>query len=363
MSDNFQNAVAIIAKQEEKFIKLVESSKTDVMFKNELLFASQAMMNNDYLCKCATTNPLSLRNAFSQVAAYGLTLNQSRQLAYLVPRDGQVVLDVSWRGMVWVAVNDGAIRDCFVELVYSNDKFEYRGKRQSPIHTFNPFDKKADRGEFVGCYVEASLPDGRVHVEAVTADDIKAARDSSDLWKRKKKGPWVDFEDSMRKKSAIKIARKYWPQTGAKLDGVIQYLNKDAGEGFSSNDVPVEVVERYMGAANVVEPEPLPTSNQVDQEPAPAAQPEQAANPEVADPAPADDVIEGEVVRDGSQVPPPADLPKKTINKVAEVVRRARAANCWEPAFEYVSTWPVVARDYAVTQLKSAQYVAQSQGE
>lgn len=57
MSDNFQNAVAIIAKQEEKFIKLVESSKTDVMFKNELLFASQAMMNNDYLCKCATTNP------------------------------------------------------------------------------------------------------------------------------------------------------------------------------------------------------------------------------------------------------------------------------------------------------------------
>lgn len=98
MSDNFQNAVAIIAKQEEKFIKLVESSKTDVMFKNELLFASQAMMNNDYLCKCATTNPLSLRNAFSQVAAYGLTLNQSRQLAYLVPRDGQVVLDVSWPG-------------------------------------------------------------------------------------------------------------------------------------------------------------------------------------------------------------------------------------------------------------------------
>lgn len=49
MSDNFQNAVAIIAKQEEKFIKLVESSKTDVMFKNELLYASQAMMNNDYL--------------------------------------------------------------------------------------------------------------------------------------------------------------------------------------------------------------------------------------------------------------------------------------------------------------------------
>ena len=167
----------------------------------------------------------------------------------------------------------------------------------------------------------------------------------------------------MRKKSAIKIARKYWPQTGAKLDGVIQYLNKDAGEGFSSNDVPVEVVERYMGAANVVGTEPLPTSNQVVQEPASAAQQEQAVNPRVADPAPADDAIESEAVRDGSQIPPPADLSVKAIKKVAEVVRRAREANSWEPAFEYVSTWPVDARDYAVTQLKAAQYAAQSQGE
>ncbi|WP_432780596.1 recombinase RecT (plasmid) [Pseudomonas corrugata] len=363
MSNNFQTAVAIIAKQEENFIKLVESSKTDVMFKNELLYASQAMMNNDYLCKCATTNPLSLRNAFSQVAAYGLTLNQSRQLAYLVPRDGQVVLDVSWRGMVKVAVNDGAIRDCIVELVYSKDEFKYRGKRQSPIHTFNPFDKKADRGEFVGCYVEASLPDGRVHVEAVTAEEIDAAREASELWKRKKKGPWVDFEDSMRKKSSIKIARKYWPQTGSKLDGVIQYLNTAAGEGFASTEVPVEVVERFMGAADVVASEPLPTSNQVDQQLEPSEDPEQAAEPETADPAPADDVLEGNVVCDGNQLPVHADLPQKVVKKVAEVVRRARAANSWEPAYDYVSTWPVDARDYAVTQLKASQYAAQSQGE
>nr|WP_290467311.1 RecT family recombinase [Pseudomonas fluorescens] len=363
MSDNFQNAVAIIAKQEEKFMQLVRAASTDVVFKQEMLYASQAMMNNDYLCRTAINNPLSLRNAFSQVAACGLTLNPSRGLCYLVPREGQVILDVSYKGMIKTAVNDGAIRDCIVELVYSDDKFVYKGKRHSPVHEFDPFDTKDRRGEFRGVYVEVTLPDGRVHVEAVTAVDLYKARDASELWKRKKKGPWVDFEDSMLKKSGIKIAKKYWPQTGSKLDGVIQYLNTDAGEGFSSNDVPVEVVERYMGGADVVESEPLPTSNQVGQQPAPDAQPEQAANPKVAGPAPADDVIEGEVVRDGSQVPPPADLPKKTINKVAEVVRRARAANCWEPAFEYVSTWPLVARDYAVTQLKAAQYVAQSQGE
>lgn len=363
MSANFQNAVAIIAKQEDKFISLVESSKTEVLFKNEMLYASQALMNNDYLCSCALSNPLSLRNAFSQVAANGLTLNQSRQLAYLVPRDGQVVLDVSWRGMVKVAVSDGAIRDCIVELVYSNDKFEYRGKRQSPVHTFNPFDKKADRGEFVGCYVEASLPDGRVHVEAVTAEEINKARDASELWKRKKKGPWVDHENSMRKKSAIKIARKYWPQTGSKLDEVIQYLNTDAGEGYASNSVPVEVVERYMGAAEVVDPEPLPTTNEVVQEAEPAAATEQHAAPETAEHAPADDAIEGELVREESGTQQPAGLPERVVKRVKDIVRRARESGSWQSALEYVSTWPVEGRDYAVTQIKAAQYVAQSQGE
>jgi len=190
MSD-FQTAVAIIAKQESKFVELVKSSNTDVAFKNELLYASQAMLNNDYLCKVALSNSLSLRNAFSQVAACGLTLNPARGFAYLVPRDGQVILDVSYRGMIKAAVNDAAIKDCIVELVYANDEFVYRGKRQSPTHTFNPFDKKADRGEFVGAFVEALLPDGRVHVEAVTAEEIYAAREASELWKRKKKGPWV----------------------------------------------------------------------------------------------------------------------------------------------------------------------------
>ncbi|WP_193388240.1 hypothetical protein [Azotobacter chroococcum] len=49
----FQNAVAIMVKLEDKFIELVKTSNTDVAFKNELLYASQAMMNNDYLCKVA----------------------------------------------------------------------------------------------------------------------------------------------------------------------------------------------------------------------------------------------------------------------------------------------------------------------
>nr|UVN18862.1 Recombination protein RecT [Pseudomonas aeruginosa] len=363
MSDKFQIAVAIIAEQEDKFIMLVESSETEVMIKIELLIASQGMMNYDYQCKSATTNALRLRNAISQDAANGWTLNLSRELANLVRRDGQVVMDVSWTGMVMVPVNHGAIGDCIDEWVYSEDNFEYRGQRHSPSHTYNPFDMNADRREIVGCFVEAHLPDGGVHVQAVTAEEIIAAGDASELWIRKKIGPSVDYEDSMGKMSAIKIARNYWRQTGSKLDGVIQYVNTEAGEAFSSNVVPVEDVQRYMAAAHVVESEPWPTSNQVNELPEPTVDPEQAAEPEVAEPARADHVFEGVVVRDRSQVAPPADIPGMVIMKVGEDVRRARDANSCEPPFVYVSSWAVDAPDNAVTELKSAEYVALSQGE
>lgn len=361
MSKDFQNAVAIIAKHEEKFVGLVSNAGTTVDFKTEMLYASQLMMNNDYLCKVALTNPLSLRNAFSQVAASGLTLNPSRGFAYLVPRDGQVILDISWRGMVKAAVNDGAIKDCIVEVVYSGDKFEYRGKRVSPVHTFNPFDKKEKRGDFIGAYVEALLPDGRIHVEAISSEEIYAAREASELWSRKKKGPWVDFFVSMVKKTAIKIARKYWPQTSHKLDEAIQYLNVDGKEGFTSNDVPLEVVERFMGNAEVVsgEPEPLPTSNeQSQQEAAPEPQPTQAASQEPAR------EVQGEVMPSEPAKPTDttADLPAKVVNKVDELIKRASNQGCWAAAREYVDSWPVEARDYAQRKLKAAEYAQASGG-
>jgi len=359
-SANYQNAVAVIAKQEDKFLELVKAAKTDVVFKQEMLYAAQAMMNNDYLCTVAINNPLSFRNAFGQVAACGLTLNPARGLCYLVPRDGQVVLDVSYKGMIKTAVNDGAIRDCIVELVYSNDQFKYKGKRHSPVHEFDPFDTE-ERGEFRGVYVEVTLPDGRVHVEAVTAKEIYKARDSSDLWKRKKKGPWVDFETSMFKKTGIKIAKKYWPQVGEKLDTVIQYLNTTAGEGFASHDVPISVVERYMGAAEVVdEAQPLPTSNEVEEQ-VPASETTQVepedAQAQVAAP------LEGEVLQasnDESQAP--VDLPPKVLKKAQEVVKRARESQGWKAARDYVSAWPVEARDYALRLLSTAEYQA-AQGE
>lgn len=367
MSEQLQNALAVIAKQEDKFKSIAKLSNSDVVFQNELLYAAQAMMNNDYLCNAAIQNKLSLRNAFAQVAASGLTLDPSRQLAYLVPRDGQVVLDVSWRGMIKVAVNDGAIKDANVELVYSNDVFEYLGKRKQPIFKCKPFAPLEERGDLLGCYVEAELPDGRFHVEVVTLKEIHAAREASDLWRRKKKGPWVNYESSMQKKSAIKIARKYWPFAGGKLDKVIEYLNTDGGEGFATTGVSVSAIERYMGNAQVVDPiEPLPTSKEEGLQPG-RVEAESAEVPAAElQPAPEAVLVEGELLAADSEAVPAPNFPERTLKKVAELVRRAGLSGAWNAALEYVSTWPVDARKYAETQINAARaeaYAIASHGE
>lgn len=379
VADPFKEAVKILGTVEDKFTSMVTSAKTDVNFKSEMLYASQAMMKNDFLATTAMRNPLSLRNAFQQLAASGLTLNPSRQLAYLVPRDGFVILDVSWRGMVKTAVLDGAIRDCIVELVYSNDKFEYRGKRQSPIHSFNPFHKKADRGEFLGCYVEAALPDGRVHVEVVTAEQIMAARDASAQWKKFKKGPWLDHEDAMRKKSSIKIAQKYWPHAGEKLDGVIHYLNTEAGEGYQTDALPVEVLDSYINNgkdSGVVVP--LPTSNAVHEaepvqaEPVADQQPEQPESQVQAEaqarPVEQEKPVEASQASEPqAQVevqPAQAGLPERVVTRVDEIIRRAAAQGAWNAAREHISSWGnAEAREYGLKALKAAEYAAVSQGE
>ena len=236
----------------------------------------------------------------------------------------------------------------------------YKGKRHSPEHIFDPFDTD-DRGDFRGVYVEVTLPDGRVHVEAVTAKEIFKARDASELWKRKKKGPWVDFETSMYKKSGIKIAKKYWPQVGEKLDTVIHYLNTTAGEGFASNDVPLSVVERHMGAAEVVEEtKPLPVSNEIQ---------ESASESEVAEAVVVQEQVQeaAPLVEQASPAPnveanDTPDLPQKVIKKAHEVVKRAKASGGWQAAIEYVGDWPVEARDYALRLLRAEQYRA-AQGE
>ena len=187
-----------------------------VHYDREASFAMQAMKNNSYLCGVAYSNQDSLKMAIVNVAAIGLTLNPVRRLAYLVPRDKKVILDISYLGFIQLAIDVGAIQWATAEVVYEQDVFHFQGLGVEPSHQFNPFSK--DRGEIVGAYCVAKTHGDDFLTEMMAIDEIYSIRDRSvsyRAWQKDngKKTPWITDPTEMIRKTVVKRAFKYWPMT------------------------------------------------------------------------------------------------------------------------------------------------------
>ena len=200
-----------------------------VNYDKECIFAMQALMKTDYAMKVANENPKSVHLAMINVASTGLTLNPANAYAYLVPRDGQIVLDISYKGLIKIATDSGAIVWARADVVYSADTFTYHGPASIPDHQADPF--KTDRGDIIGVYCIAKTKDGDILTEAMPMAELAKIRDKSMAYAKKKAGPWVDWFEQMAKKAIIKRASKTWPYTNDKLAQVIEVAN-DAEGGY-----------------------------------------------------------------------------------------------------------------------------------
>lgn len=208
-------------------------------FEREAEFAIQTIAANDYSTKLALNNRQSVVNAVTNIAAIGISLNPAKKQAYLVPRDGKICLDISYIGLMDLAMNTGAIRWAQAELVYSGDNFALNGFDKPPTHSFNPFAK--DRGDVIGVYVVVKTADGDYLTETMSMDEVNAIRDRSSAWKawvdKKKSCPWVTDPGEMAKKTCVKRAYKFWPKTD-RLEEAIHYLNTEGNEGLANLNKP-----------------------------------------------------------------------------------------------------------------------------
>lgn len=226
----FQQVVNYVHEQERMFNDVV--SDQSIVFAKESQFALQVLnkpdpKNKSQLCyagKLALQNPVSLQNAIINVAAVGITLNPASKLAYLVPRDGAICLDISYMGLLHIAQQAGAILWGQCKLVHANDLYESNGLDKAPTHKYQAF---GDRGAIVGGYCTVKTPDGDYLTEEMNMTDILKVKNSS----KAKTGPWVSFFEEMARKSIVKRASKYWPKVD-RLDKAINYLNTDMGEGM-----------------------------------------------------------------------------------------------------------------------------------
>lgn len=232
------NALAILHEDiygtRDTFVSVRTDDKLN--FEKEAGFAIQAITANDYACSIAMSNRQSVVNAVTNIAAIGISLNPAKKQAYLVPRDGRICLDISYMGLLDLAIQSGAIHWGQSELVYEADGFSLNGFDKPPTHQRNPFSK--DRGAIVGAYVVVKTSSGDYLTTCMSIQEVYDIRDRSSAWKawtnKQKKCPWVTDEGEMIKKTVIKRAYKMWPKAEkSSLERAIHYLNTEGGEGLA----------------------------------------------------------------------------------------------------------------------------------
>ncbi len=229
----------------EMFASVV--SDKDINFEREAGFAIQALSKTDYSLQIAINARQSVIDAVTNIAAIGISLNPAKKQAYLVPRDGKICLDISYMGLMDLAMATGAIKWAQAALVYATDAFALNGFDKPPQHTFNPF--ASDRGAIVGVYVVVKTADGEYLTHTMTYEQCIGIRDRSQAWKSfkagkaKTPGPWGTDEGEMIKKTCVKQAYKYWPKTD-RLEQAIHHLNTEGGEGVVTLESrPVKAIE------------------------------------------------------------------------------------------------------------------------
>ncbi len=202
-----------------------------INFEREAGFAIQVLTAGDYIAKLAANDRQSVVNAVTNIAAIGISLNPAKKQAYLVPRKGKICLDISYMGLIDLAVQAGSILWAQADLVYASDAFTLNGFDRPPTHSYNPFSR--ERGELVGAYVVVKTPSGDYLTDCMSREEIDAIKNRSESVKAGKSSPWDTDYGEMAKKTVVKRAYKYWPKSD-RLDQAIHHLNTEGGEGLAS---------------------------------------------------------------------------------------------------------------------------------
>ena len=243
MSEQSKGLVATQVTPENTIVAVMDdfqrlaSSHESVTWDAEYNFAIQQIYKSKFAADTAVANPVSVQNAVRNIAAIGLTLNPALKYAYLVPRDKQICLDVSYMGLMHLAQDTGSVIWSQCKIVYENDSYINKGASVEPEHTYSAF---GDRGVIAGAYCVVKLADGDYLTHEMKIDDIYAIRNRSMAYK-KKSGPWVTDEKEMIKKTVVKQGSKYWPKV-ERMNEAIKVIN-DNGEGINFEEEKREQVQ------------------------------------------------------------------------------------------------------------------------
>lgn len=236
---------SMVLDNESFFSKALTSN--EISWQKESQFAIQALGNNDFLAKAAFNNQISMQNAIINIAAIGISLNPALKHAYLVPRklgnNMSVCLDISYQGLMHIAMESGAIEWGQAKLVYKNDTYTNNGIDKAPTHAQDTF---GDKGEIVGVYCTVKTKTGDFLTEEMDIEAIRKVQNAS----KAKTGPWSNWWEEMARKTVVKRAYKYWPKA-ENVGKAIEAINEHEGINFEEMKEIPQRTASHAYAANI----------------------------------------------------------------------------------------------------------------
>lgn len=223
--------------------KMKEAGFSPERVRQELSFALQHINKSKQLKECT---PHSLVTSVLNVSNIGLSLNPASKESYLIPRWNsnakvfEAALEPSYVGLVKLLTDCGSVTSMLCQLVYSGDQFEIDlANNMNPVMHKREL-VKSKRGELIGCYALATLPDKTRQVEYMDMEEINSIRDRSETYKAyiaKKiySCTWVSDYGEMCRKTVIKRIYKYLPRT-ERMMYVDNAVNTDNTDYMASDD-------------------------------------------------------------------------------------------------------------------------------
>jgi phage RecT family recombinase len=177
------------------------------------------------------------------IAQVGLTLNPVSKYAYLIPRYNgatkqmECVLEPSYIGLSKLLTDSGSVKSIECHIIYEGDSIKVDMASDQKIISHVPyFLNGKDKGGILGVYSNATLADGKKHVEMMSFVELHEIRDRSESYKAyvAKKIPactWTTDEGEMCRKTIIKRHSKYLPKSEqtTKFDQAVDLDNQVNG--------------------------------------------------------------------------------------------------------------------------------------
>ena len=250
--------LAMVAQQKmeslrSKFIEFVGEET----FVKETAFAMQIFEKNPDLLRDLATmeGQTSFASSIMNIVHQEVTLNPAQKLAYLITRADRkgepkrFCLDISYRGLLYLAKKDGAIKAHYENVVREGDIFEANNFDEKPIHKYDPFQANREKLKIIGAYCAVILPDGSWKTMSMGVSEIEKIRLCSPGG-GSEYSPWKKWYDQMCIKTVIKRAAKFWNAgENSRLLRAIEYDNTEAGNGIdlklTANQTAVRATNRF----------------------------------------------------------------------------------------------------------------------